>query len=374
MANSLKVFLCSTYSDLVEERQGVIDAIRQLKLQHESMEFFGARPDQPIDTCLTEVARSNILVVVVGYRYGSIVPGREISFSEAEYQEGRRLDKFCLVYMLADDVKILPKCYEDDPDKLRQLLRFKSTLNAQHTVAKFSQVEDLAKRVKADLLETIELAEAEQQRRAEAEEERSAFFSEIQTIAESALSDGFNEALVLSTFRDSLSSLRPHAPTISDRISAFFRGLLTRKPAISDKKAPTVFLSYAHPDQAIVDDVSKGLRRYGVKTWMDRDQLAVGISISGQIEAALTDVDAFVLFASHSSLSSQWVDHEMKYFVSKRLEGESRTPIIPVVLDDVELPAILRDVLYVDLRGGNVVDAARRIAAAAWKVEVAELR
>ncbi len=50
MKRSLTVFLCSTYSDLLEERSNVIDAISRLKLQHESMEFFGARPNQPIET------------------------------------------------------------------------------------------------------------------------------------------------------------------------------------------------------------------------------------------------------------------------------------------------------------------------------------
>src|SRR5580693_1532549 len=106
MPAKVSVFLCSTYSDLVEERQGVLEAIRQVQLQHESMEYFGARPDQPMETCLAEVARSNVLVVIIGYRYGSLVPGKQISFSEAEYQEGRRLGKPCLVYMRDDVVPI----------------------------------------------------------------------------------------------------------------------------------------------------------------------------------------------------------------------------------------------------------------------------
>jgi hypothetical protein len=84
----VKVFLCGTYSDLVDERQGVLAKIRELRLQHESMEFFGARPDRPIDVCLAEVARSSVLIVIVGHKYGSLVPGESISFSEAEYQRG----------------------------------------------------------------------------------------------------------------------------------------------------------------------------------------------------------------------------------------------------------------------------------------------
>jgi hypothetical protein len=74
---SFTVFVCSTFSDLSQEREGVLDAIRRLKLQHDSMEFFGARAEQPIETCLQEVRASEVLVVIVGHRYGTIVPGLE---------------------------------------------------------------------------------------------------------------------------------------------------------------------------------------------------------------------------------------------------------------------------------------------------------
>lgn len=52
MTKPLTVFLCSTYADLAEERQRVLDAVRRLELQHDSMEFFWARADLPVDNCL----------------------------------------------------------------------------------------------------------------------------------------------------------------------------------------------------------------------------------------------------------------------------------------------------------------------------------
>ena len=64
MGSTLTVFLCSTFSDLSAEREAVLDAIRRLQLQHDSMEFFGARAQQPIETCLEEVRKSDILVVI----------------------------------------------------------------------------------------------------------------------------------------------------------------------------------------------------------------------------------------------------------------------------------------------------------------------
>ena len=95
-----------------------MDAVRRLQLQHDSMEFFGARSGQPLETCLAEVRRSDILVVIVGHRYGTVVPEKGISFSEAEYEEGRRVHNPCLVYIRDDNVPILPAIPARSPEFL----------------------------------------------------------------------------------------------------------------------------------------------------------------------------------------------------------------------------------------------------------------
>lgn len=106
---------------MAEEHAAVLDAIRKLQHQHGSMEFFGARTSSPIDTCLEEVRQSDVLVVIVGHRYGSLVLGESISFIEAEYAKGIRLGKPCFVYLRSDDVPILLKYIEHDPEKFRSL-------------------------------------------------------------------------------------------------------------------------------------------------------------------------------------------------------------------------------------------------------------
>jgi len=149
------VFLCSTYADLVQERQAIINGILRLRLQHDSMEYFGARPDSPIEASLSEVRRSDIVVVVVGHLYGTIEPKLGISFSEAEYQEAARLRKPFLVYLRSDDVGVLPKFVETNPEKKQLLENFKRTLQNQHLCATFRDPEDLAVQVTADLSREI---------------------------------------------------------------------------------------------------------------------------------------------------------------------------------------------------------------------------
>src|SRR6185312_6274046 len=151
MDTPFRVFLCSTFNDLTEERKSVLEAIRRLQLQHDSMEFFGASTKLPINTCLEEVRKSDVLVVLVGHRYGNLVPKRGISFSEAEYKEGHRLRKPCLVYFKNDNVPVLPKDVERDSKKAVLLEKWKGRLGKRHTICTFAAAFDLAVQVTADL-------------------------------------------------------------------------------------------------------------------------------------------------------------------------------------------------------------------------------
>ena len=47
----MKVFISSTYRDLVERRRAVIDVLFRLKLQPIATDFFGADPDEPKQVC-----------------------------------------------------------------------------------------------------------------------------------------------------------------------------------------------------------------------------------------------------------------------------------------------------------------------------------
>lgn len=153
MSQQTTVFVCATYADLSEERGAVLDAIQRLQLQYDSMEFFGARPEQPIDTCLGEVRKSNIVVVIVGQKYGSIVPNDSISFSEAEYNEARRLGLPCLVYLRHEDLSATTPGKEEP--NWQELERWKILLTRNHTVYKFKNSQDLALQVSTDVSKEI---------------------------------------------------------------------------------------------------------------------------------------------------------------------------------------------------------------------------
>lgn len=154
-----RVFLCSTYVDLTEEREAVLNVIRHLQLLHDSMEFFGARPNQPLETCLEEVRSSDIVIVIIGHRYGSFAPGKKKSYTDLEYEEAQESHKPCLVYFRSDEVPILPSQMEQRPRAISALDDLKKRLLSRHTVATFKKASDLAITVGADLGRTIDLME-----------------------------------------------------------------------------------------------------------------------------------------------------------------------------------------------------------------------
>jgi hypothetical protein len=150
MAPSITVFVCGTYTDLSLERGAILDAIQRLQLRHRSMEFFGARPERPIEVCLSEVRESDVVIVIVGRRYGTLVPGRDISYSEAEYEEAYRLRKPCLVYILDDGGAVTPDSGQT-PQQSESLRKWKATLQNRHTVSPVRETAKLAVQVAVDL-------------------------------------------------------------------------------------------------------------------------------------------------------------------------------------------------------------------------------
>jgi len=341
--SSLTAFLCSTYSDLADEREAVLDAIRKLQIQHDAMEFFGARTHQPIETCLEEVRRSDVLVVVVGHRYGSLVPERGVSFSEAEYTEGHRLGKPCLVYLRDENVPVLPRHVERDPEKVRLLEAFKERLLKRHTVALFTDANDLAVRVAADLGKTAHsLQEAA---RIESESPGLAgppAVAEITTLVADALERGVEGQALVSAVRRAL------------------RALLEAR----GQRRPTLFFSYSHADQETARALASRVQDRGLDVWIDVDRVAAGASIVAEVTRGLDAADCLVVLLSRASLQSRWVMEELNIVVARRLSNRAGAVVLPVLLEDVEVPAVLRDVKYLDLRDRDVARGAEELVSA----------
>jgi hypothetical protein len=81
----LQVFISSTYSDLKEERQAAVEAI--LKAGHipAGMELFTAGDKSQMATIERWIDESDVFMLILGGRYGSIEPATGLSYVELEY-------------------------------------------------------------------------------------------------------------------------------------------------------------------------------------------------------------------------------------------------------------------------------------------------
>ena len=85
MKKKLQIFISSTYTDLVEERQAAVSAI--LKAGHipAGMELFTSGDESQMDTIKRWIDESDVFMLILGGRYGSIEPNSSLSYTELEY-------------------------------------------------------------------------------------------------------------------------------------------------------------------------------------------------------------------------------------------------------------------------------------------------
>lgn len=85
MKRRLQVFLSSTYTDLLEERQAAVSAI--LKAGHipAGMELFTAADRSQMETIKQWIDESDVYMLILGGRYGSIENASGMSYTELEY-------------------------------------------------------------------------------------------------------------------------------------------------------------------------------------------------------------------------------------------------------------------------------------------------
>ncbi len=143
----MKVFISSTYKDLIDYRAAAIRAVEGTNYQASKMEVFGARPDEPLDACLKEVEESDFFLGIYAHRYGYVPAGSNISITEMEYAHARKLGKTIYCFVIDEENQPwLPKFMEGEPGASK-LKDFKRRIQTDHVCAFFTSPEDLGMKV-----------------------------------------------------------------------------------------------------------------------------------------------------------------------------------------------------------------------------------
>ncbi len=93
MKKKLQIFVSSTYEDMLAERQSTVEAI--LKAGHipAGMELFNAGDKTQLEIIKRWIEDSDIFVLILGGRYGTLEPKTKKSYIELEYIYAKKLKK-----------------------------------------------------------------------------------------------------------------------------------------------------------------------------------------------------------------------------------------------------------------------------------------
>lgn len=142
----MKIFLSSTYQDLIGHREAAARAIERLGQQGVRMEVFGARPLEATSTCLEEISNSDAMIGIYAHRYGYVPHGQEKSITEQEFDFARDQQKSMFCFVVDEEYPWPPKHVEAEPGRMR-LREFLQRLREKVVTDSFTTPEDLAYKV-----------------------------------------------------------------------------------------------------------------------------------------------------------------------------------------------------------------------------------
>jgi formylglycine-generating enzyme required for sulfatase activity len=129
-----KVFLSSTFKDLVAYREAVYRAIQRMDdWRCVRMEDFGARDREADEFCQQKVAECHMFVGILGLLYGSIHKPSGLSYTEREYQAAVNASKPRLMFLTPETFPV-PGNLIEGTGKLRKQKAFRKRVSADRVL------------------------------------------------------------------------------------------------------------------------------------------------------------------------------------------------------------------------------------------------
>lgn len=115
------------------------------------------------------------------------------------------------------------------------------------------------------------------------------------------------------------------------------------------KRRPTqIFLSYSTKDRLVAQVIASHLREVGLPVWFDTWELAPGDSITSRIDELALSSDLILLLLSKKAVQSRWFESELSEVFATELKDRS-IAILPIVIDDCEIPSAFAELYSFDL-------------------------
>ncbi|HEI8440600.1 TPA: DUF4062 domain-containing protein [Acinetobacter baumannii] len=143
-----QIFVSSTYVDLIAVRNKLITRLIKEGYIVIGMEDFFSRPYSQWEHIEREISESDYYVLVLGHRYGSLDEETQISYTEKEFHYAKTIGVPILVFDLSKKFEGLDvDHFEDDPEKLAKLQKFRKTAHGLLGTVALSNQSDLEQSV-----------------------------------------------------------------------------------------------------------------------------------------------------------------------------------------------------------------------------------
>jgi hypothetical protein len=131
MDKRYQVFVSSTYQDLRDEREEVMQALLELDCIPSGMELFPAANEDQWTLIKKVIDDCDYYLVIVGGRYGSIGP-EGMSYTEMEYRYALEKGKPIIAFLHKDPGELAANRTEQDSDRREKLKAFRSFVEKKH--------------------------------------------------------------------------------------------------------------------------------------------------------------------------------------------------------------------------------------------------
>lgn len=124
MDKRYQAFVSSTYDDLQQERQEVMQALLELDCIPSGMELFPAANEDQWTLIKKVIDECDYYIVILAGRYGSVGPDGE-SYTEMEYKYADSIGKPIIAFLHKDLASIPAGKSETEPEKREKLQKFR---------------------------------------------------------------------------------------------------------------------------------------------------------------------------------------------------------------------------------------------------------
>jgi hypothetical protein len=145
-----------------------------------------------------------------------------------------------------------------------------------------------------------------------------------------------------------LAELGKIRPALLRKVSGYLDREATPPEAVPPRQGK-VFISHSSADKPFVRRLVQELEKRRLNVWFDEQELKVGDSIVANVSAGLRDSHYLIVVLSRASVASRWVQEELNAALMEDLSGEGQA-VLPVLLEDCDVPPLLRSRLYADFR------------------------